>query len=136
MKTIATNSASETGHHSMGDNVAVWLVHEGISITTVNGGLLKVGSMVVQSPLAAHFTVHSDVSEIKADGLEYLKGTNIKVEDFFPEQYTYNGSAWATNSNWVATVRDCHQFNSRTNARCTGTITDPAKNCSVCGVLK
>ena len=133
MKAIATNSASESGYHSMGENVVVWLVNEGIPITTANGGLLKVGSMIVQQPLAAHFTVHDDVSEIKSDNLEYLKGTNIKVTDFFVDQYTYNGSAWATNPSWVATVKQCGEFDNATNARCIGTITEPSIICNRCG---
>lgn len=57
------------------------------------------------SVLAQHYELelHDDVTEQRVIGsgdsaVEYtcLKGTDIKVEDFEHDKYTYNGSTWGT----------------------------------------
>ena len=65
------------------------------------GTVISLDGVEVVHSSDAELLVHSDVTEVKElDGEigehECLKGTTIKVEDFVPGKYTYNGSAWGT----------------------------------------
>ena len=64
------------------------------------GTVISVDGVEIVHSSDTELLVHSDVTEVKTldDGLEYqcLKGTTIKVADFVPGKYTYNGSAWGT----------------------------------------
>ena len=66
--------------------------HKGCTVTVD-------GHSFIMSPLY-EIEIHENVTEVKAlDGEigkhECLKGTTIKVEDYSPMTYTYNGSTWA-----------------------------------------
>ena len=65
------------------------------------GSLIYVNGEITAIIRSAEAELHTNVTEVKElDGEigehECMKGTTIKVADYFPGKYTYNGSAWGT----------------------------------------
>ena len=95
MKTLVPSSASW-----MGENISMHLVADNIPIDlsdsaiTINTGPNKVVIVAGGNWPPAEAVVHENVTTI-TDEIMYLKGTSIKVADWEPNKYTYNGSVWA-----------------------------------------
>ena len=136
MIAITTKNASESGGHSFGKDIAVYLFKSPTAVD-VSGEVPIVrnakGEIIVTiSDLkSAHVNVHDSVSETKSDGLAYLKGTNIKVTDWMGHKYTYDGSAWGNNSSYVVYTVPCLN-RTDDNSRCQGKATPPDPKCDVC----
>ena len=99
MKTLVPSSASW-----MGENISMHLVADNIPIDlsggaiTINTGPNKIMIVAGGNWPPAEAVIHENVTEI-VDGVEVLKGTSIKISEWEPNKYTYNGSVWATNTN-------------------------------------
>ena len=136
MIAITTKNASESGGHSFGKDIAVYLFKSAIAVD-VSGEVPNIrnakGELILTSSdlKSAHVNVHDSVSETKSDGLAYLKGTNIKVTDWIGHKYTYDGSTWGNNSSYVAHTVPCNVYIN--GIRCQGKATMPDPTCDVCG---
>ena len=100
-----------------GTNLAQQLFHAGANLTITHqdsalsasgkGSVISLNGEAMITSDHWEMEIHNDVTEVKhietldgdgkivtASDYEYLKGTDIKVEDFVHDKYTYNGSAW------------------------------------------
>ena len=136
MITITTKNASETGGHSFGKDISIYLFKRAVAVD-VSGEvpIIRDGTgriiLTIGDLKSGHINVHNSVTEIKTEKLEYLKGTSIKVEDWYGHKYTYDGSSWGNNSDFTPDVIPCFQIYNR--VKCTGRATMPDPTCSVCG---
>ena len=99
MKTLVPSSSSWLGEniskHLIDDAVPIDLSGDAITIGT---GDSKVVIVAGGNWPPSEAVIHENVTEI-VDGVEVLKGTSIKIYEWEPNKYTYNGSVWATNTN-------------------------------------
>lgn len=136
MITITTKNTSESGGHSFGKDISVYLFKSAVAVD-VSGEVPIVRDakgeiiLVISDLKSAHVNVHDSVTEKKSDNLDYLKGTNIKVTDWAGHKYTYNGSTWGNNSSYVALTVPCTIFTN--GVVCPGKATPPDPKCDVCG---
>ena len=109
MARIQTNKTNNVAEDLLADTADYEIVTIFVDITnnTVaneadsvrRGSLLYVNGYCAVTSRGYELAVHDNVTEWKeVNGIrdEYLKGTTIKLEDYVPMKYTYDGSAWGT----------------------------------------
>ena len=102
-----------------GTNVAQGLFSNSANLTLIHqdsdlsasgkGSVLSFDGEVIATSAEWDLEIHDDVTETRVvetrddEGdlltsiqYEFLKGVDVKVDDFEREKYTYNGSAWGT----------------------------------------
>jgi len=105
---VQTNKTNNVAEDLIGQNVTVAITRtftDSMGNTVAEGTEAQNGSLMycdgvitLMSPFY-EVEVHENVTEVKEVGGtsgEYLKGTTIKLEDYEPMKYTYDGSAWGT----------------------------------------
>ena len=68
-------------------------------------------------------TVHENVT-----AGDVLVGTSTKITEWIGNKFTFNGTAWGSNSDWVDFQLACIA-----TQECTGKFTPPSKVCNACG---
>ena len=136
MKTLVTKNASETDagdEHNYGQITSLYIIPDDMAVN-LSKACVELGvdisgnpQLIIGTPKTAHLTLHSDVTEIKSDGIEYLKGTTHKVSDWLGHRFTYDGTNWGNNSGWVA-----HSWGCTETIGCDGVMTYPEFICSIC----
>jgi len=102
-----------------GTNLAQQLFHADTNLTLIHqdsdlsasgkGSVLSLDEEVIATSAHWEMEIHDDVTETRTirtlddegevlTAIEYkcLKGMDVKVDDFEPEKYTYDGSVWRT----------------------------------------
>ena len=132
-KTIVVKSTVEIDGSTYSENASIYLVGDNtvnMSKENVEIGINIDGTpkLAIFNPKTAQVNLHTNVTELKNDGIEYLKGTSIKRSDWVGHKYTYDGSSWGNNSSYVAPIIRCEN-----NRTCEGYGTPPELVCNTCG---
>ena len=118
MKTIVRKS-DNTSAYLLPDEAVVDLSGPRLSVT---GGTV----FTVMDLPPGSVNVHENVT-----AGDVLVGTSTSIDAWIGNKFTFNGTAWGSNSEWVDFHIPC-QFEG-VGARCVGTFTPPSKVCGECG---
>ena len=106
MKTITIDNNASV--YIFNDDRDVTIGSDGTTVGADSNDLIKKVAYNISDMTTSSATMHTGVSETKSS-VEYLKGTSVKVSDWYAHRYLYDGSAWTPNPNYVHIVR-CEQI--------------------------
>jgi hypothetical protein len=117
MKTIVRKS----------DNVSTFLLEDGANVDLSGAEIRVTGSSAFT--IAPHACAPSDVNvHENVTAGDVLVGTSTKITEWIGRKFTFNGTAWGSNSDWEDFHLPCNAI-----PECDGTYTPPSAVCGECG---
>jgi len=110
-----------------GGNISTFLLPDG-TIVDLSGAEIRVtGDITFTISPQACAPSEADVHENVTAG-DVLIGTSTKITDWIGRKFTFNGTAWGSNSDWEDIRLPCE-----VTPECDGVFLPPSKVCGECG---
>ena len=107
------------------DNTSAFLLPDE-SVVDLSGSRLVIDTGTIMDLAPSDINVHENVT-----AGDVLVGTSTKIAEWIGNKFTFNGTAWGSNSAWVDFHIPC-SFEG-VGDKCVGTFTPPSKVCGECG---